>query len=87
MVDGKGSGKVAIVTGCASGMGLETTRLFLSHQYKVLGVDVSEMDHALLDKENQEMVCVYWLKLLDAILFFRGVELVGKYRILTYGFE
>ncbi|KAK6594764.1 short-chain dehydrogenase/reductase SDR [Botrytis cinerea] len=55
MVDGKGSGKVAIVTGCASGMGLETTRLFLSHQYKVLGVDVSEMDHALLDKENQEM--------------------------------
>ncbi|THV53592.1 hypothetical protein BGAL_0047g00270 [Botrytis galanthina] len=56
MVDGQGSNKVAIVTGCASGMGLETTRLFLSHQYKVLGVDVSEMDHTLLGKQNQEMV-------------------------------
>ncbi|KAF7921837.1 hypothetical protein BELL_0268g00050 [Botrytis elliptica] len=55
MVDGQGSNKVAIVTGCASGMGLETTRLFLSHQYKVLGVDVSEMDPTLLDEENQEM--------------------------------
>ncbi|TEY76068.1 hypothetical protein BOTCAL_0061g00270 [Botryotinia calthae] len=54
MVDAKGSNKVAIVTGCASGMGLETTRLFLSHQYKVLGVDVSEMDLTLLGKENQE---------------------------------
>ncbi|TGO12359.1 hypothetical protein BTUL_0090g00510 [Botrytis tulipae] len=35
--------------------GLETTRLFLSHQYKVLGVDVNEKDHTLLDKQNQEM--------------------------------
>lgn len=59
MVDAKGSNKVAIITGCASGMGLETTRLFLNHQYNVLGVDVSEMDHTLLGEENQENVSVY----------------------------
>ncbi|CAD6443939.1 04d7920e-7a20-473e-8da2-4339c82e1fb4 [Sclerotinia trifoliorum] len=55
MADGKGFKKVAIVTGCASGIGLETTRLFLSHQYMVLGVDISEMDYAKLEKKNQEM--------------------------------
>jgi len=54
MVDGIGYGKVAIVTGCASGMGLETTRLFLSHQYRVLGVDVSEMEYGRLEERDQE---------------------------------
>jgi NAD(P)-dependent dehydrogenase (short-subunit alcohol dehydrogenase family) len=39
MVDGIGFGKVAIITGCASGVGLATTQVFLSHQYEVLGVD------------------------------------------------
>ncbi|ESZ96378.1 hypothetical protein SBOR_3210 [Sclerotinia borealis F-4128] len=54
MVDGVGFNKVAIVTGCASGMGLETTRLFLSHQYRVLGVDISEMDYDELEMKDQE---------------------------------
>ncbi|KAJ8069266.1 hypothetical protein OCU04_002928 [Sclerotinia nivalis] len=56
MADGTGYKKVAIVTGCASGIGLETTRLFLSHQYMVLGVDISEMDYAKLEKKSPEMV-------------------------------
>lgn len=59
MVDGTGFNKVAIITGCASGMGLETTKLFLSHQYMVLGVDISDMDHEKLENKNQEMVSVY----------------------------
>ncbi|KAA8567713.1 hypothetical protein MFRU_010g01560 [Monilinia fructicola] len=54
MIDGIGFNKVAIVTGCASGMGLETTRLFLGHQYRVLGVDISEMDYEKLEKKDQE---------------------------------
>ncbi|KAF7865208.1 hypothetical protein EAF04_006185 [Stromatinia cepivora] len=55
MAGGAGFNKVAIVTGCASGIGLETTRLFLGHQYMVLGVDISEMDYAKLEEKNQEM--------------------------------
>ncbi|KAI9649213.1 hypothetical protein NHQ30_001781 [Ciborinia camelliae] len=62
MVDGIGFNKVAIVTGCASGMGLETTRLFLSHQYRVLGVDISAMDYEKLEKKDQErvLICGSW---------------------------
>ncbi|APA11162.1 hypothetical protein SS1G_11353 [Sclerotinia sclerotiorum 1980 UF-70] len=55
MVDGTGLKKVAIVTGCASGIGLETTRLFLSRQYMVFGVDISKMDYSKLENENQAM--------------------------------
>jgi NAD(P)-dependent dehydrogenase (short-subunit alcohol dehydrogenase family) len=54
MIDGAGFGKVAIITGCASGLGLATTQLFLSHQYEVLGVDVSEMDYGKIDDKDQE---------------------------------
>jgi len=53
-VDGAGFGKVAIITGCASGVGLATTQLFLSHQYQVFGVDISEMDYAKIDTRDQE---------------------------------
>jgi NAD(P)-dependent dehydrogenase (short-subunit alcohol dehydrogenase family) len=54
MVDGVGFGKIAIITGCASGIGLATTHLFLSHQYQVLGVDVSDIDFAHIDQRDQE---------------------------------
>jgi NAD(P)-dependent dehydrogenase (short-subunit alcohol dehydrogenase family) len=54
MIDGAGFGKVAIITGCASGLGLATTQLFLSHQYEVLGVDLNEMDYGKIDEKDQE---------------------------------
>lgn len=53
-IDGAGFGKVVIVTGCASGVGLATTQVFLSHQYEVLGVDVQDMDFAQIDQRDQE---------------------------------
>lgn len=52
-IDGVGFGKVAIVTGCASGVGLATTQVFLSHQFEVLGVDVKEMDYVKIEKRDQ----------------------------------
>lgn len=54
MVDGVGFGKVAIVTGCASGIGLATTQLFLSHEYQVFGVDVKEIDYRMIQERDQE---------------------------------
>jgi NAD(P)-dependent dehydrogenase (short-subunit alcohol dehydrogenase family) len=39
--------KVAIVTGCSSGIGLSTTLSFLSHGAKVLGIDVASFDHSI----------------------------------------
>jgi NAD(P)-dependent dehydrogenase (short-subunit alcohol dehydrogenase family) len=52
-IDPAGFGKVAIITGCASGVGLATTQLFLSHQYEVLGVDMHEIDYAKIDERDQ----------------------------------
>jgi len=54
MVDGIGFGKVAIITGCASGVGLATTQVFLSHQYEVLGVDAQPMNYSLVDMKDQD---------------------------------
>lgn len=53
-VDGVGFGRVAIITGCASGIGLATTQLFLSHQYQVLGIDIQDMDYTVIDSRDQE---------------------------------
>ncbi|CAG8955027.1 hypothetical protein HYFRA_00007041 [Hymenoscyphus fraxineus] len=56
--NGKGAkvAGVAIVTGCASGVGLATTIRFLTSNYHVFGVDINEMDYAELgeavEKEN-----------------------------------
>ncbi|CZS97384.1 related to 3-ketoacyl-acyl carrier protein reductase [Rhynchosporium graminicola] len=53
-IDVIGFGKVAIITGCASGVGLATIQLFLSHQYEVLGVDIVDMEYAKIDQRDQE---------------------------------
>jgi NADP-dependent 3-hydroxy acid dehydrogenase YdfG len=52
--DGHGIRNVAIITGCASGVGLSTTNLFLSHQYIVFGIDMHPMDYTKLEDEVQE---------------------------------
>jgi NADP-dependent 3-hydroxy acid dehydrogenase YdfG len=39
--------KVVIVTGCSSGIGLATTRLFLERQAKVFGIDISTFKEEL----------------------------------------
>jgi len=49
MIDLAGYGRVAIVTGCSSGIGLATTLMFLKHQYQVFGIDISEFDYKVLD--------------------------------------
>lgn len=48
VVDPVGYGKVALVTGCASGIGLACTQLLLEHQFSVCGVDRSPFDYHLL---------------------------------------
>ncbi|KAL3423193.1 short-chain dehydrogenase/reductase SDR [Phlyctema vagabunda] len=50
---------VAILTGCASGIGLATTQLFLSNGYRVLGVDINDMDLGKIDEESQPNFAFY----------------------------
>lgn len=42
--------KVAIVTGCSSGIGLATTRLFLERKALVFGVDIAAIPQSLADE-------------------------------------
>jgi NAD(P)-dependent dehydrogenase (short-subunit alcohol dehydrogenase family) len=53
MIDQAGYGKVAIVTGCSSGIGLATVMLFLKHQYQVFGIDINPFDYSVLDRLNR----------------------------------
>ena len=46
-VDPTGFGKTAIVTGCASGIGLATTQLLLAHQFSVCGLDLVGFDYRM----------------------------------------
>ena len=52
-IDPLGFGRVAIVTGCASGIGLATTQLLLAHQFQVCGLDAKAFDYALVRAEDQ----------------------------------
>jgi NAD(P)-dependent dehydrogenase (short-subunit alcohol dehydrogenase family) len=45
--------KIALITGCASGIGLETTRLFLSKAYHVFGVDLSPFPADALSSDSE----------------------------------
>ncbi|KAK3357208.1 hypothetical protein B0T25DRAFT_566515 [Lasiosphaeria hispida] len=47
-VDPLGFGKVAIVTGCASGIGLAVTQQLLAHQFSVCGLDIADFDYDLV---------------------------------------
>ncbi|OIW33698.1 NAD(P)-binding protein [Coniochaeta ligniaria NRRL 30616] len=51
-IDPLGYGKVAIVTGCGSGIGLATAQLLLAHQFRVCGLDAREFDYNLLRVED-----------------------------------
>jgi NAD(P)-dependent dehydrogenase (short-subunit alcohol dehydrogenase family) len=47
-IDPLGFGKVAVVTGCSSGIGLACAQLLLAHQFSVFGVDQRAFDYALV---------------------------------------
>ncbi|KAK1750657.1 putative short-chain dehydrogenase [Echria macrotheca] len=52
-IDPTGFGKVALVTGCASGIGLAVTQLLLAHQFSVCGLDVEAFDYGLVREGDQ----------------------------------
>lgn len=43
-------GKIVIITGCSSGIGLATTRLFLERQATVFGIDIGAVPQKLADE-------------------------------------
>jgi len=51
-IDPVGFGKVAIVTGCASGIGLACTQLLLAHQFQVCGLDIQDFDYGLIQEAD-----------------------------------
>jgi NAD(P)-dependent dehydrogenase (short-subunit alcohol dehydrogenase family) len=53
MIDLAGYGKVVIITGCSSGIGLATVLIFLKHQYQVFGIDITAFDYKVLDHLNR----------------------------------
>lgn len=46
--------KVVILTGCSSGIGLATARLFLERQASVFGIDVGPIPQKLADEHNDK---------------------------------
>lgn len=51
-IDPSGFGKIAIITGCSSGIGLASTQLLLAHQYSVCGLDKDLFNYELLREED-----------------------------------
>ncbi|KZL87123.1 short-chain dehydrogenase reductase sdr [Colletotrichum incanum] len=50
--DPVGFGKVAVVTGCGSGVGLACAQLLLAHQYQVCGLDARAFDYGLIQEAD-----------------------------------
>ena len=50
MIDPVVGKRVVILTGCSSGIGLQTSLLFLKHGYKVFGLDINQFDSSHVDK-------------------------------------
>ena len=42
--------RVAILTGCSSGIGLQTALLMLKQEYKVFGLDINQFDTKILEE-------------------------------------
>ncbi|KAK0748866.1 hypothetical protein B0T21DRAFT_279199 [Apiosordaria backusii] len=51
-IDPLGYSRLALITGCSSGIGLATTQLFLAHQFTVVGLDIAPFDYNLLRVED-----------------------------------
>lgn len=45
--------KVVVITGCSSGIGLATTKIFLEAGYKVFGLDISTFDPKSLPSNSE----------------------------------
>ncbi|KAJ0316752.1 hypothetical protein COL154_004672 [Colletotrichum chrysophilum] len=55
-IDPIGYGKVAVVTGCSSGIGLACTQLLLAHQFQVCGLDAREFNYSLLQERRIDLL-------------------------------
>lgn len=42
--------RVAVLTGCSSGIGLQTALLLLKQEYKVFGLDINQFDTKILEE-------------------------------------
>jgi len=80
-VDPLGYGRVALITGCASGIGLATAQLFLSHQFRVCGLDAEPFDYALLREEDHGRFHFHQRDLLESGACEEGVRIC----VATFG--
>ena len=70
--------KVVIVTGCSSGIGLATARLFLERQAIVFGIDIGEVPQVLADEYST--FTFYQANLTDSQAAEHAVaKCIGKY--------
>ncbi|KAF4370041.1 short-chain dehydrogenase reductase 3b-like [Cannabis sativa] len=75
-------GKVAIVTGAASGIGEETTRLFVANGASVVAVDVQdELGHEVVQSIDSERVSYHHCDVRDE----KQVEATVSYALEKYG--
>ena len=79
------AGKVAIVTGCASGIGAATVRRFIADGARVLGTDVDETRGAALCAETGALFAVQDVsdRALWPQIVARAVEAFGRLDILV----
>lgn len=60
MIDPVAGKRVVILTGCSSGIGLQTALLFLKHEYKVFGLDINQFENSILDTLGDGMYKEYF---------------------------